>query len=103
MAILRNIPIRNDIVVVNTSSTTIAQAREQDKPPRQVIYVKNTSASGQAITIMLGSGTAKAGYGIVLEMGEYFVDSTDTNRECWQGEIQAIADYSGGQISIMEW
>lgn len=95
-------PVRNDKVSVGLSNTLIAEPRN-DIAPRKAILIRNTSPNAtDIITINLGMSTAQDGFGIVLQKGESFSDSTESGYECFQGTINAICETANGQLSIME-
>lgn len=71
--------------------------------PRKLIYIRNTSAAAQVLTIAFDNfNPAVAGSGIILSAGEAVTDSTTAGYKCWGGKISAVASAAGGTISFME-
>ena len=92
-------PTRNDKVAVATTSTVIAEARNNDNK-RKVIVVRNIGSNN--ITCNLGQSQATANVGILLKPSESFVDASGEGYQCFQGVITAIADTASTDIAIME-
>jgi len=88
---------RNEIVAVGTTSTQISF-----KKNRKVIYIRNSSTAGQTITVNMGPNTAVANTGIILDVGEFIVDSDIAGYQCYKDTITAISSAAGGQLSIFE-
>jgi hypothetical protein len=88
---------RNDLVSVGTASGIVADAN-----PRITIYIRNSSAAAQEITLHVGYGQAEVNKGIILKAGESWLDSSGDGYPCYQGVITAISSAAGGQVSVFE-
>jgi hypothetical protein len=89
---------RVDTVTVGATSIMISQKKD-----RKVIYLRNTSAAAQVITIAFDNiNPAVAGKGIVLSPGEYVLDSSSEGYKAWNGDISAISSAAGGTLAVME-
>jgi hypothetical protein len=89
---------RNEIVTVGATQVVISPKKE-----RKAIYIRNTSAAAQIVTIAFDNINAVvAGRGIVLSPGEYITESTNSGYKCWNGDIKAIANAAGATLAIME-
>jgi len=97
-------PVRNEQVNVIATSGIIAETRSELQP-RQAIIIQNTSATKgtDIITLFLGtSGVATSNNGIVLDVGDTWVDANDSGYQCHQDVISAICATANGKLSIME-
>jgi hypothetical protein len=95
-------PVRNDLVSVGTTVTSVAEVRSEDTP-RKVICIRNTSDDpSKIITVTYGLVSPTGNYGIVLRQYESFTDSNDGDYQCFQGHINAVCAVAGGQVSILE-
>jgi hypothetical protein len=90
---------RNEAVSVGTSSMELMPVRAAG---RSAYTLKNVSTAGQVITVSFGPYVAIAGAGLVMSVGDYFSDSSDSGRPCWQGAAQAVSSAVGGTLAIME-
>jgi len=93
-----------DNALIRNSQEDVGVTAVYISPPqyRKVLYLRNTSAALQTITIFLGKGAAEINKGIVLKAGEYYIEATDNGFEAWSGTIQAISDVAGGKLTISE-
>jgi len=67
---------------------------------RKGAYLKNTSTTGQRISIAFSGGTAVLDSGITLEVGDaYFMGEYDFTT----GAINAIASAASARLSVQEW
>lgn len=82
---------------ITTAATTIQIVTENLR--RTAIYV--TVTSGNAVTIVKGSGSAVAGEGIVLQPNSTWYESDSEGFNCWKGEIQAIGT-GAGTVAVSE-
>jgi len=87
-----------EAVVVGASSVEIVPAASDS--PRQDVYLKNTSAGGQTITLGLGA-PAVANKGITLSPGDSVAWSKTLDYAMLNLPIFAVADAAGGQLSVM--
>lgn len=87
---------RNSLEAVGTSSVMIAPARVRNE-----IVLTNTSTGGETITLSFGS-PATANLGVVLKPFSVYYASNTTGFNVYQGEIFAICDGAGGQLSVFE-
>lgn len=67
---------------------------------RTQLIITNTSAAAVA-TITKGDQAAVAGAGIRLPPNGSYLESTDSGFNCWQGEVQVIAD-AAGTVAVVE-
>lgn len=89
---------RNESITVGTSEVMISGKRA-----RKTIYMRNTSTTGQVITIVFDDfNAAVAGKGIILAPGEFITESTTQGYECWSGDIKAVSSAAGGVLAVME-
>jgi hypothetical protein len=88
---------RNDAVAVGVTAVEIAPAVD-----RVALYVRNTSTGAQKITIVCSALKPVVNYGIVLSPGDVFCDSDSAEYKCWRGQVLAIGDLAGGQVSVFE-
>ena len=89
--------VQNAIVAVGVTSVQVIRAQA-----RVALYLKNTSTAGQNITVVFGNNSAVLSQGQVMAVGDVISDSNDAGYECWQGQINAIADAAAGQLSVFE-
>jgi len=95
-------PIRNETVLVSTTSLEVA-ADLEGLEKRTDLIIRNTSPNAvDIITLSLGRNAAVANAGIVLRQNEIWMSSTDISNPAWSGAIQAICATINGQLSIME-
>lgn len=88
-----------DLVAVGTSSVKIIEKAQAEE--RQQLVVRNSSTGGQVITLFPANNqVAVANKGIVLSVGQAWVEANSEGFECWQGEIQAISNSASGQVSL---
>ena len=86
---------RNDLLAIGTTFVLISPAKA-----RQEFILTNTSTGAEKITISFAAD-AKSLYGVVLL--PYSVYSSPVMAQSvFQGDIYAICDGAGGQLSIME-
>lgn len=77
-----------------TTSTSQALPARVGSTVRKAFGITNTHATS-VLTIWETDDTgATAGSGIVLQPKQAFYESTTDQFECWQGQIQVIADAS---------
>lgn len=89
----------NDVRTLTVGAASVLVSK---KAARKVIYLRNTSAAAQIITIAFDNvSDAVAGTGIVLAPGEYVSDSNSEGYTAWNGDIKAIASAAGATLSIM--
>ena len=89
----------NVIKSVTIGATSVLVA---GKAPRKVIYLRNTSAAAQVITIAFDNmNAAVANTGLIIAPGEYVLDSNSEGYSCWNGDIKAIASAAGATLSVM--
>jgi hypothetical protein len=90
---------KNIQVAVGASVVVVSEART-----RKVIYIRNTSTGGQVIYVAFSNETqASATNGIVLNPGEYTIDSTSGGEyAAWTGKITALASVAGGTLNVFE-
>jgi len=89
---------RNETLTVDASVVLVSSAQK-----RKSIYLRNTSAGGQVISLSFSdTNEAAAGAGIVLNPNDAIIDSTSEAYEAWNGKITAIASGAGGTLAIME-
>lgn len=88
----------NNLVTVNAASTKVLGI----DPNRDEFYIRNSSAGGQVITVVLGGSqtAAVANTGIVLAAGAYIQDSTMLGHTCFTEEVYVISSAPAGQISV---
>lgn len=90
-----------DLITVNNTSQTILPNAELSG--RKLFSIRNSSTGAQVITIYPANNrSVTALSGIVLSVGQTYVESNSEGFECWQGQVQAIASAIGGQVSIFE-
>ena len=95
-------PVRNEKVLISTTSKVIAEARNE-LAPRKVILIRNISTDiNNEITINLGLTTATAETGIILKQGESFSDSSEGGYTAFNGTITAISNNANGAVAILE-
>jgi hypothetical protein len=82
------------IGITNTLVATVS-------PTRKYLYIRNTSAGGQTVSIAFGT-TAYNGIGKVLGPNEGYYEYTEGDFKCWRGVINAISDLAGATISYEE-
>jgi hypothetical protein len=88
----------NTSITVGATSVLIS-----GKKARKLIYLRNTSAAAQVITLAFdNSNPAVALKGIVLAPGEFFLDSLSETYKPWSGEIKAIASAAGATLALQE-
>ena len=88
----------NKSEVVGTTSVKISHPKF-----RKGYSIRNVSTAGQIISIVLSNNDAAvANSGIVLSVGENFIDSNSEGYECWTGAISAISSAASGSVAIME-
>lgn len=86
-----------DYLTIGTTGVKIA---DKDST-RKSIYIYNSSAGGQTITLLLSNNEAISGLkGIVLGAGMSFIDADSEGYECWEGQIWAISSAADGKISL---
>lgn len=96
-------PIGQGVSEVKSVSVTNTAADVLQKAARKMCYFRNTSTGGQVITLTFSdTDVAVAGTGIVLNVGEYIIDSDSENYKCWQGKVSAIASAVGGSLAVMQ-
>jgi hypothetical protein len=91
---------RNTSVTCNNTSVQLLPVN----PGRKVLVIRNSSTNGAVHTIHMGAQVAVAGAGIILTAGQSLTDANNAGYQCWQGEVQAIADKAGpgGVLSVFE-
>jgi len=95
--------VRNERVLVGTTSTTIARLGDSKFSPRTAILIRNNSPNAaDIITLNIGADVAVSGSGLVLNKGETWTDSNSEGYQCYQGVIQAICDTADGVLAVME-
>lgn len=96
-------PARNEQVLVGVTSSIIAEARSELQP-RQVIIIQNNSptAGTDLVSINLGSAGVATTTLFTLDVGDIFVDSSDSGYLCHQDTISAICTTANGKLSIIE-
>lgn len=90
---------RNESVVVGATSVQCCQ-KVTGKLRRVQLVIGNTSAAA-TVTLVLGPNPAVAGAGIRLSPGGQYLESTDSGFQCWNYEVQVIAD-AAGTVSVVE-
>jgi hypothetical protein len=95
-------PSRNEAITVNTTSTTISDARNEANPRKVILLRNNSNDSSKIITVFFGATPAVANAGIVLRQYESVTDSSEAGYQCWQGTVNAICAVVGGSLAIME-
>ncbi len=91
--------VRNSSVTIGTTTARACMAVMVGYKRSQLI-ITNTSAAAIA-TIAKGDNAAVAGYGIRLPPNGAYLESTDGGFNCWQGEVQIIAD-AAGTVAVVE-
>lgn len=91
--------VRNDLVAVSATSTTIIKIVPPSLRRTQIIISAVTAAV--VVTIAKGQTPAIANYGIVLQPTGTFIEANDSGFTCHQGEVQAVAT-GAGYVSITE-
>ena len=91
---------RNDQLTIGTTNVNVSKAPHGNK--RKSIMLTNTSAGAQVITIGKGDIGATAGRGLILAVGQSYIESTSEGFQCYQGPIQGISDVAGALLSIQE-
>jgi hypothetical protein len=90
---------RQSSVTVGASSVQ-ACSKVQGGFVRTQLAVTNTSATA-VVTICFGMVAAVAGAGIRLPPNGSYLESTDSAFECWQDEVQIVAD-AAGTVAVVE-
>ena len=83
-----------------TTSSSQVLPRVLGSMKRTQLIITNTSLAAVA-TIMKTNVAVVANQGIVLQPNASYVESTDGGYECWQGQVQAVAD-AAGTLAIVE-
>jgi len=92
--------VRNASVAVGTLNA-IAANKVMIGYRRTQLIITNTSTAA-IVTLCKGDDQlAIAGAGIRLPPNGSYLESTDSGFQCWQGEIQAVAD-AAGTIAVVE-
>lgn len=91
--------VRNSSVAVSTANALACEKISIGYKRTQLI-ITNTSAAA-VITLCKGRVVAAANAGIRLPPNGSYLESSDSNFTCWQGEVQVIAD-AVGSIAVVE-
>lgn len=67
---------------------------------RKGLYLRNTSTSGQRISLAFSGGTAVLDSGVTLEAGDAFVMG---EHDFSTGAVNAISSGASGRLSVQEW
>jgi len=89
--------VRDQIVAVEDSAASLFSTAHR----RQEIVITNTSSGAQVITLSFGI-PAVAGAGVVLQPNSVYFASNTQGFNVYQGDIFAISNAAGAQISIFE-
>jgi len=92
-----DIPTNNSITTIGATSSRVLPSAA-----RNVLTLRNSSTGGQIITFSMGNLPAALNEGIVLSVGQMWVDSDNGEYKCWEGEIQAISTGADGKLSVVE-
>lgn len=90
---------RSSSVTIGASSVQAVE-KISGSYKRVQLIITNTSAAAVA-TISKGIAAAVAGAGIRLPPNGSYLESTDSGFQCWQDEIQVIAD-AAGTVAVVE-
>ena len=86
-------------LTINAAAETIISHPKK----RRLFYARNTSTTGQVITIVLSNELpAVSNVGIILKPGESFTDSSSEGYKSWSGKIRAISDVIGASLTTTE-
>jgi hypothetical protein len=89
---------RNEAAAVDAASVKVCAYNGG----RKVIAFRNTSPAGQVLTLNFGSQPAVANAGLVMSVGQFYIDSDSEGYLCWKGTVTAISSAVGGILSIFE-
>lgn len=97
-------PARNEQVSVIGTSSIISESRTEVQPRVSIIIQNRSPTAGtDLITLFLGSnGVATPNNGIVLDVGDTWVDATDNGYICHQDTISAVCATANGKLNILE-
>jgi hypothetical protein len=90
---------RNGTVTTSTASTQACN-KVMNGYRRSQLIITNTSTVA-VLTISKGANAAVAGYGIRIPPNGAYFESTDSGFQCWQDEIQVVAD-AAGSCAVVE-
>ena len=93
--------VRNASLAVNTTPVVVSEEQYEGCAQRKVIFITNTSAGGQVITLSPDTD-AVAGVGIVIGPGGFYQDSADSGYIPNQSRISAVSNLAGGTLAIHE-
>lgn len=86
-------------LTVNAVNTSIFEGSMGT--PLQEIVITNVSAGGQRISLSFSeTQPAVDGYGVVLEPGMFYADSSGSGHEIYSGRIYAFSKLAGGLLAI---
>jgi len=92
---------RNEALTVGATSQILSRRPQGQR--RISIVVRNQSAAAQVVTIHQGNQKAVAGSGIVLNVGDVFVDNSISDKIlAFQGDYNIIASGAAAEVAIQE-
>ena len=91
--------ISNKSMTVGTTSEIVSDT--QYNAQRTVLFISNTSAAGQKVSILIGE-EAVIGKGITIGSGGFYQDSKGENYNPSNEQVNIISDAAGATISVHE-
>ena len=94
-------PIRNEQILVGTSSTSLCKAHTGQNYRRDLV-IRNISTNAVSVISISLNALAQNNIGIVLKQNEAVTFSQDQGPIIFQGDVNAICADANGIITLME-